>query len=371
MRRPTLERGSWLSTGSLGGRSYSGEKVTVDRALALIPVWACTTTVAGGVGSLPLVVYRRGEVRTRAEEHPYYELLHEQPNPAMAADEFFEILAAHLNLWGNAYIYKWRDPSGAIEALWPFAPERVSVEIKENGERRYWVDGIEYGQADFIHLRGLSANGATGYSPISLARQTIGNMRAQEKFQGKWLSGDGRPSVIIEHPATMSDEAAERLKAKWYSTKTGGAAVIEEGAKVTPWTMPLADAQFLEQQQFSDLRIAQLFLVPPNRLGAKTGDSMTYKTTETEWISFVTYTLRRWLIRIEKGLAADRDLFPTREYFPEFLIDALARADTATRYRAYKLGIDAGFLQVNEPRRWENLPDIDHPPSEPDTGDEL
>jgi HK97 family phage portal protein len=342
-----------------GGATYSGETVSVERSLRLVPVWACVNLIAGGVGSLPFLTYRDdGKIRQRITDHRGGYLLGVQPNPYMAASEFWEIIASHLNLWGNAYVLKiWDD--GNLQALWPISPYRVSVEVHDDGSRTFWVDGEEYTSRHVLAFRGLSENGESGYSPIGLARNQIGNLQAQEKYQGSFLRDEGRPHIILRHPGEISDAAAERLKARWSKTKAGGIALLEEGIEVEKWSMPLDDAQFIEQQEYGDLQIARLFSVPPGRIGAKSGDSLTYKTTESEWLSFVTYTLRRWTIRIEDTVRLDRDLYPDSQVFSEFLIDALQRADTATRYRVYSQAIDKGILTVNEARAKENLPPVD------------
>ena len=43
-------------------------------------------------------------------------------------------------------------------------------------------------------------------------------------------------------------------------------------------------------------------------------------------------------------------------YFASFLPDALLSTDTSSRYAAYKTGLEAGFLTLDEVRRKENLP---------------
>lgn len=42
--------------------------------------------------------------------------------------------------------------------------------------------------------------------------------------------------------------------------------------------------------------------------------------------------------------------------YAEYLPDALLATDTAGRYAAYKLALEAGFLTLDEVRRKENLP---------------
>lgn len=359
-RQVTLENPGEMSSTFVGTPSYSGRTVSVQGSLSLIPVLSCVTIVAGSIGSLPLIVYRRldGDSRERAQNHRAWRLLHDVPNPEMAADEVWELVAEHLNLWGNAYIWKARDNLGIVRELWPLSPKRFSVG-RDNQMRRYFrVDGQgPFFEEDILHIRGLSSDGLVGYSPIQLARQALGNAAAQEEFQGRFLGGGGKPAVLLRHPNRLSAEAEERLKQGWNRVERGGTAVLEEAIEVEKMTMPLEDAQFIEQMQFSDLRIAQLFQVPPSMIGAKTGDSLTYTTTEQQGISFVTYTLRRWLQRIQGALGRDPSIFTQGDrFYAEFLTSALQSADLKTRYGAYQTAIKAGFLTVDEVRAMENRP---------------
>lgn len=362
-RAATLsEPPAWLMSAlGVGGKTASGRKVSVQTALGLVPVFSAVSLISSTVGSLPLIVYRRTpEGRERATGHRSWMLLHSSPNEEMAADELWEIITSHLLLWGNAFIYRKMGPLGRVEELWPVEPSRVQVGRDRDGRRYFSVDGKgPFYEDTILHIRGLSSDGLVGYSPIQIAKQAIANALAQEDFQGKFLSDQGRPSVILRHPNTLKVDAAKRLKASWDAIEAGGTAVLEEDTKVEKWTMPLEDAQFLESMQFSDLRIAQLFQLPPSKLGAKTGDSLTYSTTELAGIDLITYTLRRWLVRVEGALLRDPSLFPDPSgFFPEFLVEGLLRADANSRAAFYTQALNAetGWLTRAEVRRLENMP---------------
>lgn len=371
--RPTQGTG----IGFYAGSTYTGRSVSVQSALGLVPVYAAVSQIAGAVGSLPLVVYERaGEYRERATEHRAWRLLHDEPNPEMAADEVWEIVASHIELWGNAFLYKKRDSLGIVRELWPISPSRVGVTRDDEERRIFFVDGETFDERTILHIRGLSSDGLVGYSPIQLQRDALSIQQAQEEFQGKFLKSDGKPAVLLRHPNKLQGDAKERLKASWDAVKSGGTAVLEEDIHVEKWTMPLEDAQFIEQMQFSDLRVAQMFLLPPGRLGAKTGDSLTYSTVEAEGLQFVTNTLQRRITRIEGAVNRDSSIFadPTRRHFAEFLVDALLRANLKDRYEAYMVGIKAGFLTQEDVRPKENLPELpEQPPpvANPPEGDEL
>jgi HK97 family phage portal protein len=347
---------TWLIEALNPGGSVVGKPVTVDNALGLVPVYSAVSLISGAVATLPLIVYK-GE--NRATDTRTWRLLHDNPNPEMASDELWEIVQSHLLLWGNAFLYKKQTALG-IE-LWPLSPRRVQVS-RIDTVRTFFIDGRPFYEDDILHIRGLSEDGLLGYSPIQVAKQAIANALAQQEFVAEFLSDGGRPSVILKHPQELTTDAAKRLKASWEGVQNGGTAVLEEGIEVEQWTMSMNDAQFIEQQQFSDLRIAQMFNLPASKLGVKSGDSLTYSTTEQQGQEFVTYTLNRWLTRIEKSLARDAEVLPG-DLYAEFLIDGLLRADNKSRYEAYSIALTAGFMTVNEVRERENLP-----PKEIDNG---
>lgn len=362
--------------GSLGdGLTSAGRYVSIRGALHLVPVFSSVSLVSSSVGSLPLMVYRRLDAgdRERAANHRTWRMLHDQFNDELSADEGWEMTQAHLLLWGNAFHFKLRDnPLDLVDGLWPIQPRRVQVTRLSTGEKRFVLDGNlseTYTEHDILHYRGLSIDGLVGLSPVQETREALGVAVAQQEFQGKFLDAGGKPGVLLKHPNQLSPEAARRLERSFDNAQPGSAKLLEEGLEAEKWTMPLEDAQFLESMQFSDLRVAQMFNLPPHFLGAKTGDSLTYANTEQQGIDFVTYTLRRWLVRIEKAIRRDPSIFVQGDrFFAEFLTDALQRADIKTRYEAYKLGIDAGFLAVDEVRERENLPhraDLKPPPANP------
>ena len=345
------------------GRTVTGRTVSIQGSLSLVPVFSTVSLIASSVGSLPLIVYKRGDdgSRERAPTHRTWRFLHDNLNEEQAADDGWETITAHILLWGNAFAYKIRNnPLDLVDGLLPINPKRVQVTRTKDGVKRFVVDGdlnATFTELDILHFRGLSTDGLVGLSPIREARNALGIAAAQEEFQGQFLDGGGKPGVILKHPSRLSDEAAKRLERSFDAATPGSAKLLEENMTAEKWTMPLEDAQFLESIQFSDLRIAQLFNLPPHFLGAKTGDSLTYATTEGRGIDYVTYTLRRWLVRIEKALRRDQGVFAQGDrFFAEFLTDALTRADIKTRFDAYRTAIDGGWMLPEEVRDRENLP---------------
>src|SRR5262252_6105360 len=115
--------------------------------MTTVPIYAAVSLIAGAIGSLPLKVYREeaDDTRVEAKSSKQWKLLHDMPNPEIAADEFWEMTVASLLLWGNAFLWKERDDLDTVTALWVIDPSRVRVarEPMEDGTSRrvFWLDG--------------------------------------------------------------------------------------------------------------------------------------------------------------------------------------------------------------------------------------
>jgi HK97 family phage portal protein len=120
-----------------------------------------------------------------------------------------------------------------------------------------------------------------------------------------------------------------------------------------PVSIANSDGQFLETRQFQIEEIARIFRVPAVLL-QHADKTSTYASSEQFFLSFTKYTLMPWLRRIES--AVNRDLFqPNSQYFAEFLVDALERADAKTRAEFYASALQNEWMSRNEVRERENL----------------
>jgi hypothetical protein len=118
--------------------------------------------------------------------------------------------------------------------------------------------------------------------------------------------------------------------------------------------VPPEEAQFLETRKFQVSEIARWFRIPPHMVGDL--DKATFSNIEHLSIDFVVHTLRPWLVRSEQALT--RDLLTQQEqetFFVEYLVEGLLRGDTKSRYEAYSVGRQNGWLSANDIRRLENM----------------
>jgi len=242
----------------LFGATSSGKAVNERTAMQASVVYACVRILSESIAGLPLHVYcQNGDAgKRRAPEHPLQRLLHDEPNKEMTAFVFRETLMAHLLLWGNAYAQIIRDGRGYPVALYPLLPDRMRVDRHPGGELLY-IYQSEKGQVKLhkesvLHIPGLGFDGLIGYSPIAMAKNAVGLALATEDYGASFFANGANPGGVLEHPGVLKDP--DRLRESWQSQFTGAnahrVAVLEEGLKFYPMSIPPEQAQFLETRKF-------------------------------------------------------------------------------------------------------------------------
>jgi len=346
----------------------SGIVVSHETALTFAAFYSAVDLIARSIAQLPLILYRRmnDDSRQRATDHPVYTLLHTRPNPEQTAYMFRHAMQSWALRYGNAYAEVVRRLDGRPAAIWPIDPRTMVVE-RDKENRLVYIQGKGTGKErilpaeNVIHIRTLG-DGLVGKSPVRLFRETIGLGLAAEKAAAGLFGRGFRPSGIITHPGRLSEEAAERLKARLEAAYTGTenfgrVAVLEEGMKFEPLSIPPDDAQFLQTRVHSIRDICRIFHVPPHKL-ADLADA-TFSNVEEQNIEYVTDCLGPWLVAWEQELHW-KLLLPgeRKHYYPEFVVEGLLRGDSKSRAQFYKDLFYIGVLSINDIRRMENLDGI-------------
>ena len=351
-------KGSWLYNALAGGTASSGQTVNQSTALQYSALWAAVRVISETVASLPFQVHRETEQgKEKAASHAVYDLLQSQPNPAMTAIVFREIMTGHLLTWGNAYCRITRNNAGQVAGLFPMLPE--SVEVFAKGNRLYYlhkIDGKEFqlNSADVLHLVGFGYDGCKGYSPIAYQKNSIGMGIAAEEYGAEFFGNGAVFSGAIKHPGTLSTDAHKRLANSIKDKKKHSTLILEEGMDFKEMSIPPEDAQFIETRKFQATDIARIYRLPPHKIQIL--DNATFSNIEHQSIEFVTDAIRPYLIRWEQE--GNRKLFTKTERQTHFLkhnIEGILRGDTKSRYDSYAIGRNWGWLSVNDIRELEDM----------------
>lgn len=362
----------WYRPAGSLGPSSAGVAVTQDTALRISTVWACATLISEAIGSLPLITYRRTADggKERATNHPLYELLHDTPNGGrQTAPEFVALLQMWALLRGNGYARIRSGPRGPVDSLEVLSPDWCWPDLATDGTLRYRVHDPLTGRQeivnsdDILHLKGPSLDGIWGLSVIAHARTSLGLTIAAEEYGARFFGQGARPGGILTTDQQLKEATVKRIGEQWQELFGGvgnshKTAVLEQGITYQPVAMTMEDAQFLATREFEVSDIARWFRVPEPLIGITSKGTVWGTGIESMGNHFLTYCLLPWLNRWESIIRAKLILAP-QTYFAEFLVDGLLRADTATRYAAYAVGRNWGWLSVNEVRAHENMNPID------------
>jgi HK97 family phage portal protein len=329
-------------------------------------VFRCAQVAAGAIACLPLKEYRDKGAGDREE---IKSTLLEEPHRELTQVEWKELVALHIMSWGDAFLAIERNQAGAPIYLDPLHPAAVSPRRVQPTEANPYgrvydvqlnpdlsmteppadsaVTGPTkrtYTPEQILHIPGLGWDGVRGLSPIGAARKGIASsVHAEEYAEKLWRAG-GLQSGILKSEAVISKPQAQKLKAEWQE-KTGGLngaqeiAVLDGNVAYQQISINPKDAQFVEARQFQSHEIASFF-----GLNAELMPADAYA-----WLKFF---LLPYLRRIEARVSR---LLP-RQRFAEFTVDGLLRADLPVRFAAYAVGLQNGFISLNQIERWENWP---------------
>lgn len=349
---------AWLT--GLFGTSKTGVQVSEDNALTFSAVYAAVRIISETIASIPLNVYQAdGETRVKALGHPVQDLLAKAPNSVSSTFTFREAMASNLVLHGNAYAKIEMNAAGRPTALIPLNPMKVEVKVVD-GEKVYVFDKKHtYLDYEMLHFVGLSFNGLTGKSPLSMAREAVAIGLAAQEYGARFYSNGANAGGVITAPGRLNTEVVKRLRESWNRAQSGNSnshstAILEEGMKYEKIGLDPEAAQFLQSRKFQVNEIARIFRIPPSYL-ADLENSSTRANVEQQAIQFVRDCITPYVRRMEVEL--NRKLFREDEpnLYAYFLMEGLMRGDQKARYEAYAVARNWGWLSVNDIRDLENL----------------
>lgn len=351
------------------GRNSAGVEVTPETALGVPILQNCVTLLAESIAQLPLELYRRqpNGQRELALSHPLYDVLRYQPNGFQSPYELREGGQIALGLRGNSYNWIDRHEDGNVKALYPLANDQIQVLKGADLMPYYRVGSGEVVPMRMIHhVRWGSLNHYQGMSPIELHAEAVGLAQAVRQYTGKSFANGVAVSGVIERPreaqAIKDQTTIDRILDQWGS-KFGGmdntkkVAFLQEGMTFKPVSMSHVDSEILGILKLAGADIARIYKIPLPMVNDL--DKANYNTIEQLLIQFVVFALLPWVKRHEQAMMRDF-LLPQdrREYFIEFNLSGLLRGDQKSRYEAYAIGRQWGWLSVNDIRRLENMPPV-------------
>lgn len=353
-----------------GYRTAAGVTVNQDSALRLGAVFACVKAISETISTLPVDVLVPGPPGTKSRQVDAPRWL-DSPNSETTRPEMIENQITSALLDGNSYTQIVRDNSDTVQELWTLNPQQVS-ERRDQLTQRLMYDvtlpnssqvslaglvnsargSVAFG--DLLHMRAFRQPGAVrGLSVIEYCRQSIGKTIAAEQFGAAFFGNGANLGGVIEYPAEISQEAAKILLSTWNTEHRGLAhagepGVLTNGAHWAPISIPPEQAQFIATLENGVTDVARMFRMPPHKIGDLS--RATFSNIEHQAIEWVVDCLMPWIVRWEHAISR---LLPMGQV-AKVNVNGLLRGDMKTRFEAYTIGRNGGWLSANDVRDLED-----------------
>jgi HK97 family phage portal protein len=215
-------------------------------------------------------------------------------------------------------------------------------------------------QRDVLHIRLFTPrHPLIGESPITAALFPAAAGLEINRHTAAFFHNMSRPSGILRHPKTLSQEAMQRLKQRFAELvtgpNTGEPIVLQEDMSWSPMQMTSVDSELISSARLSMDQIAQVFRIPPYLLGEL--EKATFQNVESLTRFFISSSLGWYVSHFEENFDKFFRL-PRNESIQFDLETAILRADLKERMDAYAKGIQSGVLAPNEARQRESLPPV-------------
>lgn len=361
----------WLKGMERGIASATGIRVTVQEALTSPGIAANVQVQSEDLAKVPLTLKRRTkEGFEPATEHPLFGLLKFGPSPWLSSYRWRKAQVHTAMAHGNCYSRVWRTEAGRLERITLIQTGRCGVRWAADGEPFFDVTsptGIERGLSwqDVVHvgyrdsMDGADHGGVIGVSPILQNKETVALMLAAERFAGAFFANGAQPSMILEYDKALKDDDVARRIRAGIERVYGGldnkwkVAILEMGMKMRETSFDPSKTQLNETRKLGAELSCTMFRTPPHKIGLL--DKATFSNIEQQSIDYVTGPISSGATSVEQALTiacltpAEREIYKI-----EHNLEGLMRGDILSRYRAYAIGRQWGWLSVNKILESEN-----------------
>ncbi|MBE1208118.1 phage portal protein [Aminobacter carboxidus] len=356
--------------------SATGLRITTGDALTVPGISACIQVLSEDLAKVPLILYRKmsNGTRIKAESHPLYARLKESPAPWLSSFAWRRALVANALSYGKGHSRVWRNERGSVERITLLKHGQTTTRWADDTEPFFDIQGKngyerDLSWQDVIHApyRGSTANGmwggVDGISPIDQHPETIALALAAERFAARFFANGARPSIALEMDKKLPNDAvAKRIRTGIERAYSGldnsfKVAILELGMKLKEFSTNPQDSQLNETRKEQAVQCCTMYGVPPHKIGIL--DRATNNNIEHQGIDYVTGPVSSLAEAIQSALEiACLSVDEREEYYIEFNLDGLMRGDIHSRYRAYAIGRQWGWLNADDIRGRENMDDL-------------
>lgn len=280
------------------------------------------------------------------------------------------------NVYGNVLH---RSPTNIPQQIELWHPDLVHAQDDGRGGVNWSFRGTEITESQMQHWRMNPVPGQLlGQSPIRAGATAIATNVAASRYGKTWFDKDAHPTGILKNTRTdLKTDQAESIRRRFSfglkrASESGEPIVLGQSWEWQGIQVKPEEAQFLQTLGATGAECARIYGPGfAEILGYPTGTPQTYANLQDRDIQLLKYGINPWLRELERVLS----LFLPRPQYVIINRDALLQTNTLQRYQAHQIALGKPWMEKNEVRELEDLPEIEEPepapappppPTEPD-----
>lgn len=329
--------------------------ITRDQALNIPSVKGCINFIADTVSTLPIKLYQEQDGKSEeVKGDNRVNLLNNDTGDTLDAVQFWRALINDyfLGKGGYAYIEKQRNQVSGLHYV-----DEKSISINKNTDPIFkdydiLVNGNTYKPFEFIKILRNTKDGAQGANVLKENELMLSVAYNSLIFEENLVKKGGNKKGFLKSSKKLAQEAIDSLKAAWrnlYSNNSENVVVLNDGLEFQEASNTSVEMQLNENKKTNSAEICKLFNIPISIVDGTASSkdySNAFKMGVMPVLKAIECALNKNLL-LEKEKGSFYFAFDTKE---------MLKGDIKERFEAYKTGIDANFLQIDEVRFMEDLP---------------
>lgn len=323
----------------------NGEVITREKALTLPAVSGAVDMISNCIASMPvkLFKYKDGKVEEQSRD-PRVKMLNGDTGDTLDGFQLKKAMVEDylMGKGGYCYIGKMRNDVTGL-----YYVQDVYVTILKNYNPIYKdydinVMGEAYKPYQFIKLLRNTKDGASGIGLTMEVGKALETAYDTLLYQLSMVRNGGNKKGFLKSQRKLGQEEINVLKTAWkrlYTDNSESVVVLNNGLEFQEASNTSVEMQLDENKKTLSNEINGIFHIYPNDFD-RTFKEAIYPIVK----AFETALNRDLLLEKEK-----------KNYFFEFDVKEIIRANMTDRYNAYKLAKETGFMTLNEIRRAENM----------------
>lgn len=337
--------------------SLSDDYMTRDQAMNVPAFAACVNKIAETVSTIPVRLYRLVDGKLEAvEDDARVRLLNDDTGDTLDGGQFKRALVRDYLTGKGGYAFINRT-GNQIRSLHYVRESEVSFLFTSDPVFKDYdimIQGTKYKPFEFLKVLRNTEDGRSGRSVVDENSEVLSVVYHSLKYEKNLVKTGGNKKGFVKSAKKLAEPAIKALKAAWhrlYQNNTENVVILNDGLEFQEASNTSVEMQLNENKKTNSDEICKLFNMPPAMINGG--------ATEQDKTNFVQYCLNPILKEFECAL--NRDLLLESEkgsfYFAADTSE-LTKGDIEKRFRAYETACKNGFMQIDEIRRWENMPPL-------------